>query len=159
MTRSVRNGFVAVAINHSTAFSGCGVSWRANRFYRRKMSKYHRDVWNSGGGKGNRIDFQVQVRNGETLVGAIADQIEDSCVEWPEGDEAEGKFPFVIVARIAIPSQGQDIEGPEQRSFCEDLIFSPWNGLADHRPLGGINRLRQAVYAASAEMRRVVGTE
>lgn len=104
-------------------------------------------------GKEIELDFQVQVRNGESLVGAIADQIEDACVEWPEGDEAEGKFPFVTVARIAIPSRSKDIEGLEQRAFCEDLIFSPWNGLADHRPLGGINRMRQAVYAASAKMR------
>lgn len=98
------------------------------------------------------FDFQVQIRSAAELAAAGPDQIEDACVEWPEGEAAEGKFPFVTVARIAIP-RGQDIDDPERRALCERMIFTPWNGLADHRPLGGINRLRQAVYAASAEMR------
>ncbi len=33
------------------------------------------------------------------------------------------------------------------------MAFSPWNALAEHRPLGGINRLRQAVYLASQAKR------
>jgi hypothetical protein len=35
----------------------------------------------------------------------------------------------------------------------EAMAFSPRNALAEHRPMGGINRLRQAVYLASQAMR------
>ena len=31
--------------------------------------------------------------------------------------------------------------------------FSPWHGLAAHQPLGAINRLRRAIYEASAGFR------
>jgi hypothetical protein len=31
--------------------------------------------------------------------------------------------------------------------------FSPWNGLTDHQPLGQINRVRKAIYEASARFR------
>ena len=33
------------------------------------------------------------------------------------------------------------------------MAFSPWNGLAEHGPMGGINRLRKAVYLASQAKR------
>ena len=50
------------------------------------------------------------------------------------------------------------IDSPEGRSLaeeCEAMAFSPWNALTEHRPMGGINRLRQAVYLASQAMRAV----
>ncbi|MBO0759118.1 MAG: catalase, partial [Bradyrhizobiaceae bacterium] len=35
----------------------------------------------------------------------------------------------------------------------ERMSFSPWHALAAHRPLGGIMRVRQAVYAAGTRFR------
>ena len=35
----------------------------------------------------------------------------------------------------------------------EEMRFSPWVGLAAHRPLGNINRARKASYEHSAEYR------
>jgi hypothetical protein len=55
------------------------------------------------------------------------------------------------VARITIPPQ--DINASERVEACEALAFSPWHGLAEHRPLGSINRLRRAVYEKSVELR------
>jgi hypothetical protein len=91
------------------------------------------------------FEFQVQVRDADSLV--IDTDIEDACVPWDET-----KFPFVTVATITIPPQ--DFDSPEQREQCEHLVFSPWHGLVEHQPLGGINRLRRAVYEASALDRR-----
>jgi hypothetical protein len=105
------------------------------------------------GDKPIEFDFQVQVRSAESLAGKLATEIEDVCTVWPESD-AEVTFPFETVARISIPPQDQDIDSPERKALCESLTFSPWNGLADHRPLGGINRLRRDVYDASAKARR-----
>lgn len=70
--------------------------------------------------------------------------IEDATVPWPE-DES----PFVPVARISVrPQSAWD----ESRSIEMDdgLAFSPWHGLAAHRPLGSINRVRQQAYASSS---------
>ena len=51
--------------------------------------------------------------------------------------------------------------GPESDDFAQerDLLgqnmdFSPWHALADHRPLGGFNRARRAVYSAMSNFRR-----
>jgi hypothetical protein len=92
-------------------------------------------------GKPICFDFQIQVRDASQV--KIEEDIEDACRAWP--DEP------VTVARIAIPSQ--DFTSAERQEFCETLFYTPWHGLDEHRPLGGINRLRQDVYQKSAEMR------
>jgi hypothetical protein len=98
------------------------------------------------GGKDICFDFQVQVRDAKSLAGQIETDMENMCTVW---DEA--KYPFVTVARIAIPPQ--DVASPERQEFCETLFYTPWHGLDDHRPLGGINRMRLKVYEASAQRR------
>jgi hypothetical protein len=73
--------------------------------------------------------------------------IEDASVAWPE-DES----PYVAVARILVKRQPA---WTEARSVAIDgaLAFSPWHGLAAHRPLGGIMRVRKAAYEMSASFR------
>ena len=79
--------------------------------------------------------------------------IEDATVLWKEGDS-----PFVPVATISILKQSFDT--PEKQAFCENLSFSPWNALAEHRPIGALNRARRIVYKASANYRHQLnGTE
>lgn len=90
--------------------------------------------------------FQVQVRTGAELADKIDTDIEDATVEW---DAAQ--HPFIDAGTITIPPQ--DFETDERRELCESLTFSPWHGLAEHRPLGGINRLRRPVYDASGRHR------
>ena len=36
------------------------------------------------------------------------------------------------------------------------MKLNPWNGLAEHRPLGSINRLRKTVYEMSRQKREAV---
>jgi catalase len=73
--------------------------------------------------------------------------IEDPTVEWSERDS-----PFVTVATITVPKQ--DFDSERQNTFCENLSFSPWHALDAHRPIGGLNRLRKAVYLEDARYRR-----
>jgi hypothetical protein len=94
------------------------------------------------GGKNICFDFQVQVRSLGQLAN-LEEAIEDACRAWPD--------PFVTVARIAIPPQ--DFASPERQEYCETLFYTPWHGLDEHQPLGGINRLRQDVYQKSADLR------
>jgi hypothetical protein len=90
------------------------------------------------------FEFQVQRRSIESL--DVEEDIENACTLWDEST-----YPFETVARITIPPQ--DINASERVEACEALAFSPWHGLAEHRPLGSINRLRRAVYEKSAELR------
>ncbi|MDD0843452.1 catalase family protein [Pseudomonas sp. Gutcm_11s] len=67
--------------------------------------------------------------------------IEDTSVQW-----SEDISPFETVATIRV--QPQDFDTREQNLACDNLSFNPWHALPEHRPIGGINRLRKAVYEA-----------
>lgn len=59
--------------------------------------------------------------------------------------------PAQAIAAIHIPCQSFDT--PSQMEFCENLSFSPWHALTEHRPLGSLNRLRRATYLALSDFR------
>jgi catalase len=80
--------------------------------------------------------LQVQRQNPDYYM-----PIEDPSVEW-----SEAISPFETVATIKVPAQ--DFDSREQNLFCDNLSFNPWHALPEHRPIGGINRLRKAVYEA-----------
>ncbi len=73
--------------------------------------------------------------------------VEDPTVLW---DEEEA--PFHRVAILTMPAQD---------SWAADLVeqvdeamrFSPWTGIAAHRPLGNVNRARRDPYRHSADFR------
>lgn len=77
--------------------------------------------------------------------------IEDSSVAWPEAQS-----PFVPVARITVAAQPawNDARSAE---MDDGLAFAPWHGLAAHRPLGSINRVRRSAYAGSSGARSARG--
>jgi len=89
------------------------------------------------------FDFEVQVRAAEKI--DPDRDIENASQAWPDD------IPFVPVATLTIPLQ--EFDTPDLNSHCEKLVFNPWHGLEAHRPLGGINRLRLAVYEASSMFR------
>jgi hypothetical protein len=88
-----------------------------------------------------RFDFLVQVQTDP-----VAMPVEDPSVGW---DEATS--PYRKVATIRIPPQVCDT--PEQRACCENLSFTPWHALPEHRPLGAINRARKVIYEALSARR------
>ncbi len=89
------------------------------------------------------FDFAIQVREADQL--DLATEVENASTEWPDD--------YIRVAKITIPPQAFD--SPEQREKCERLFFTPWHGITQHQPLGGINRLRKAVYLASGKLRNL----
>ncbi|HSF95037.1 MAG TPA: hypothetical protein VLA52_08410 [Thermohalobaculum sp.] len=105
-------------------------------------------TWSMSGTEAIKYDFMIQTRSfdDEGL------NIEDATTTWPD-EEAN----YVPVARITIRAP-QSPNSRAVRDHCERLAFSPWHGLADHKPLGGINRMRQQVYSSSAEHRGAGGT-
>ncbi|WZO98730.1 catalase family protein [Isosphaeraceae bacterium EP7] len=98
------------------------------------------------GAKDIVLDFRVQVRGKADLEGKIEHEIEDACTLW---DEKE--FPWATVAKITI--KPQDFNTEDRKRQCEALFFTPWHGVADHQPIGGINRLKLGVYRASSAFR------
>jgi hypothetical protein len=73
--------------------------------------------------------------------------IEDATVQWPET-----RSKYRRVAKLSFPVQ--DPASPQRQAYGDDVLsFTPFRGLAAHRPLGSINRLKQRTYDASSEFR------
>lgn len=85
--------------------------------------------------------LQVQQQNTEHYM-----PIEDTSIEWSETVSA-----FETIADVRV--MAQDFDSPGQNLDCDNLSFNPWHALPDHRPIGGINRLRKAVYESISAYR------
>ncbi len=88
-------------------------------------------------------DFQLQYFANETLT-----PIEDASVNW--------QTPYTTVARLMLPRQ--DTASPQGLALAQEVeqtVFDPWEALADHRPLGDVQRARRAVYFESQKGRAV----
>jgi len=86
------------------------------------------------------MEFLVQPRTSDGM------NVEDSRIEWKEAEA-----PFYKLATIRVPPQTFDT--PEQNRFCENLSFTPWHALPEHKPLGVTNRLRKVIYAHISRVR------
>jgi len=85
--------------------------------------------------------LQVQLQNTEHYM-----PIEDTSIEWSETVSA-----FETIADVRV--MAQDFDSPGQNLDCDNLSFNPWHALPEHRPIGGINRLRKAVYESISAYR------
>ncbi|MDX9835165.1 MAG: catalase family protein [Desulfobulbus sp.] len=83
---------------------------------------------------GASFDFMVQFQSDPKQM-----PIEDASIIWDEK-----LAPFQKVATITIPPQTFNSEA--QMDFGENLSFTPWHCLPEHRPLGSINRVRKEIY-------------
>jgi catalase len=112
--------------------------------------------WAGFGGSSLHDDLKQQLRAGTRFCFDFMVQfqypgkympVEDPTIEWKEKDS-----PFISVAKIEIGRQ--DIDQAMKNDFCENLSFSPWHSLPEHTPVGGINRVRKAVYQHISRYRR-----
>ena len=87
------------------------------------------------------FDFLVQFQTDPDTM-----PIEDAAVIWDESVS-----PFIRVARMQI-NGGATTEATT--SHCESMTFNPWQSLAEHRPLGGINRTRKPIYSEIGQFRQ-----
>lgn len=92
--------------------------------------------------KANEACFELQVQ----LRGAPADYpLDQATVEWDET-----KSPPQTVAKITIAKQDID----QNEALCENMSFTAWHALPEHRPVGSINKARGLVYKHLADLRR-----
>ena len=87
------------------------------------------------------FDFGVDIQTD-----ASRQPIDDPTVAW----SAQPGARRVWLGRIDIPVQMVE----PGASLAENLAFSPWHTLAEHRPLGFINNARREVYLAMSRRRR-----
>jgi hypothetical protein len=86
----------------------------------------------------------------QLCTGLDAMPIEDASVEWKEAAS-----PHQVVGRIVLPAQHAYSDA--RRIYGDDVLsFSPWRGLAAHRPLGSIMRIRRAAYEQSSHTRHAM---
>jgi hypothetical protein len=96
-----------------------------------------RDLREAGAAFDFRIQFQLDPHK---------QPIEDALVAWKESDS-----PWHQLGTLVLPQQM--IDSPEQMLFCEHISMNPWRCLAEHRPLGGVNRIRRSLYLEGAKFR------
>jgi hypothetical protein len=70
-------------------------------------------------------------------------------IENPQEFWHEKETPSIKLGKIII--ENQDLAKNE--AICERITFHPWNTIAEHRPLGEVNRSRLFIYHASADER------
>jgi hypothetical protein len=89
--------------------------------------------------------FNFLATNEATFTFKVQAQTDPTSVKWDE-DESDP----IPVAQLTIPSQSRD---PDFEASVERMAFHPWHASPEHRPMGGLNRLRIAVYEASSSRR------
>jgi hypothetical protein len=75
--------------------------------------------------------------------------IEDASVNW--------QTPYTTVARLMLPQQETaSAAGITLARQMEATAFDPWHALAEHRPLGDVQRARKVVYFQSQRGRGAI---
>jgi hypothetical protein len=90
------------------------------------------------------FDFLVQVQTDPHRM-----PIEDAGVRWPEK-----LSPFVPVATLRIAQQTFDT--PERNAFADNLSYTPWHCIPEHRPLGNQSRARRRMYWELRNLRQTM---
>ncbi|WP_206602913.1 catalase family protein [Leptolyngbya ohadii] len=79
--------------------------------------------------------------------------IEDTSIEWSEGES-----PYQPIAKLIIPKQ--EAYSPARQVYVDDVLsFNAWHCIAEHQPLGSIQRLRKEVYEASSRYRHTMNQQ
>ena len=73
--------------------------------------------------------------------------IEDSSIVW-----SENLSPYIAVARITAKPQAAWSDALS-RAVDDGMSFNPWHGIAAHRPIGSIMRVRKMAYEMSVRFR------
>ena len=69
--------------------------------------------------------------------------IENAAVQWEEESSPQQSL-------ASLTFEAQDAFSPARRVYGDDVLhFNPWQCVEAHQPLGSINRIRRAAYAAS----------
>lgn len=85
------------------------------------------------------LQYELQL---QPFVDERSTPIEDASVNW--------STPYTTVALLTLPQQAVS---PALLEQAEAAVFDPWQALAQHRPLGDVQRARKVVYFRSQQGR------
>ncbi len=91
-----------------------------------------------------RAEWEIRVQFCTDLA---AMPIEDASVTWPQEQSA-----YIAVARLVAEPQAA-WSAARAAAVDEGMGFSPWHGIAAHRPIGAVMRVRKAAYEMSIRQR------
>jgi catalase len=93
--------------------------------------------------------WDVKAQLALTSIGGNKDEfaIEKADQKWPEE-----KSPWQVIARLSVEPQNSYSDA-RQLFVDEQLSFSPWHALEEHRPLGGVMRSRLKAYEEAIRYR------
>ncbi len=94
-------------------------------------------------------DFDDRFAQSAACFKLYAQPQENPISEPIENHQTEWRTPQVLLAQINFPAQT-----PDRSVACENLIFNPWNGHQEMRPLGNMNRGRKPIYSAAEGYRK-----
>jgi hypothetical protein len=96
------------------------------------------------------------IASGDICYGLYVQMYEDDTTTPLEDGTAVWKTEWTLLGTLYFDSnQSWGSDGQEQ--FCENLSFNPWHTLPEHEPIGGIQRIRKAVYTTMGQMRAQAG--
>jgi hypothetical protein len=91
--------------------------------------------------KENDAEYTLSVQLFENVE---TEPIEDTSVEW--------KTTFHGLADVVFPKQ--DSFSAKRRVFWETMRLDPWDGMDEHKLVGGVNQVKRGVYGRSREQRQ-----
>jgi len=74
--------------------------------------------------------------------------LEDGTAVW--------KTEWTLMGTLNFDST-QEWGSDAQEEFCQNMSFNPWHTLPEHEPIGGIQRIRKAVYTTMGQLRAQIG--
>jgi hypothetical protein len=78
--------------------------------------------------------------------------VENGMSDW-------GGDPNLFTKFATINIQKQTFLTDEKLHYCDNLSMQPWHTLAEHQPLGNINRARKIIYEVISKSRHTTNNE
>jgi hypothetical protein len=95
--------------------------------------------------QGGKWELRAQL-----LTNLLTIPIEDPSLAWPVSES-----PYLAIARLEVDPQSAWTIA-RAKAVDDQMAFSPWHGLAAHRPLGSVNRVRKSIYESSVARRSAI---
>jgi len=103
-----------------------------------------------------RNRWTKDINSGDICYGLYVQMYEDDATTPLEDGTAVWKTEWNLLGNLYFESN-QSWGSDGQEAFCENLSFNPWHTLPEHEPIGGIQRIRKAVYTTMGQMRAQAG--
>jgi hypothetical protein len=96
------------------------------------------------------------IASGDVCYGLYVQMYQDDSSTPLEDGTAVWNTEWTLLGTLTFEG-GQAWGDDTRENMCENFSFNPWHTLPDHEPIGGIQRVRKAVYTTMGQMRAQAG--